>query len=58
MSDGREERENWIDTGRWLIERLQARLEDRIIDGDIEIEEAKNSSALISKSEREDNDDT
>jgi len=42
MADGTREREEWIETGRFLVERLQARLEDRIIDGDIEVEVANN----------------
>lgn len=47
MADARQEREDWISTGRWLIERLDARLEDRLIEEDIQFEEAKNTGGVM-----------
>ena len=34
MTDAAREREEWIEAGRWLIARLQARYEDRAIEED------------------------
>ena len=43
MAEERVEKENWRQNGLWLIERLKARLEDRIIVEDVEIEVANNN---------------
>ena len=43
MAEERREKENWRQNGLWLIERLKARLEDRIILEDVEIEVANNN---------------
>ena len=43
MAEERVEKENWRQNGLWLIERLKARLEDRIIIEDVEIEVANNN---------------
>lgn len=44
MAEERVEKENWIQNGLWLIERLKARLEDRVIVEDVEIEVANNNN--------------
>ena len=44
MAEERVEKENWRQNGLWLVERLKARLEDRIIVEDVEIEVANNNN--------------
>ena len=47
MAEGYKEREEWIAAGEWLIRRLQARLEDRVIEEDIELEVANKAPGAI-----------